>query len=74
MDVLMILGIVSLITTIIGLYLLGEKNALGFIIFTISLMCQMCIFYVQHNWFLVIQMVVLIVFNIRNYKKWTSEV
>ena len=70
---IMILGIISLITTIIGLYLLGEKNALGFVVFTVSLICQMYIFYVQHQWFLVIQMVVLIVFNLRNYKKWTSE-
>ena len=78
MDVLTILSIISLITTIIGLYLLGEKNALGFIVFTVSLMCQAYIFYMPDhrdgpNWFLVFQMLVLIVFNLRNYKKWISE-
>ena len=69
MDIL-IISIISLITTIIGLYLLGEKNELGFIIFTLSLSCQMYIFWVQSNWFLVFQMIVLVVFNLRNYKKW----
>jgi nicotinamide riboside transporter PnuC len=71
MDLLTILSIVSLIATVVGLYELGEKRASGFIIFTLSLCCQMYIFYVQKNWFLVCQMVVLIVFNIYNYFKWT---
>ena len=69
MDIL-ILSIISLITTLIGLYLLGEKKALGFLIFTASLTCQMYIFYVEQKWFLVVQMIVLIVFNIVNYRKW----
>lgn len=79
MDIL-ILSIVSLITTLIGLYLLGEKKASGFLIFTISLACQMYIFYNPDpeackgpNWFLIIQMIVLIVFNIVNYRKWIKE-
>ena len=67
MDIL-IVSIISLITTIIGLYLLGEKNELGFVIFTLS--CQMYIFWIQSNWFLVFQMIVLVIFNLRNYKKW----
>lgn len=69
MDIL-IFSIVSLITTLIGLYLLGEKKASGFLIFTASLACQLYIFYMQGNTFLVVQMVVLIVFNIVNYRKW----
>lgn len=69
MDIL-IVSIISLITTIIGLYLLGEKNELGFVIFTLSLSCQMYIFWIQSNWFLVFQMIVLVIFNLRNYKKW----
>jgi len=72
MDVL-VLSIVSLITTLIGLYLLGEKKSLGFVIFTGSLACQLYIFYAQKNWFLVFQMVVLIVFNLVNYRKWERE-
>ena len=70
MDLLTILGIVSLITTMIGLYMLGEKNPFGFLVFTASLACQMYIFYTQGMWFLFFQMIVLIVFNIRNFRKW----
>ena len=81
MDILIIvLSVISLITTLIGLYLLGEKSKYGFSVFTISLACQMCIFYFQYdcgehrpNWFLIIQMLVLIAFNIRNYLKWGRE-
>ena len=71
--VILTLSIVSLITTLIGLYLLGEKKAMGFIIFTLSLSCQLYIFYTQQNWFLVVQMLVLIGFNIFNYRKWSKE-
>jgi len=70
MAILRLLEIISLITTLIGLYLLGEKVAVGFIIFTISLGCQIYIFYKGKNWFLVVQMIVLITFNIFNYFKW----
>jgi len=73
MDLLTIISIASLITTIIGLYQLGEKKASGFITFTLSLLCQLYIFFMQKNWFLVCQMVVLIGFNIYNYFKWTKE-
>ncbi len=75
--VILILSIVSLITTLIGLYLLGEKKPSGFLVFTVSLVCQMYIFYSPDpkacegpNWFLIIQMVILIVFNVVNYRKW----
>ena len=64
MDFLNVLEIVSLIATIIGLYLLGEKKALGFLIFTLSLGCQLYIFYHGENWFLVVQMIILILFNL----------
>ena len=79
MDIL-ILSIISLITTIIGLYQLGEKISFGFIMFSVSLVCQMYIFYFPNpdackgpNWFLVIQMIVLIIFNLINYRKWIKE-
>lgn len=72
MDIL-ILSIISLLTTIIGLYYLGEKKAIGFLIFTVSLLCQMWIFYLQNNKFLLIQMIVLIIFNVWNYFKWMKE-
>lgn len=70
MDFLIGLQIISLLTTLIGLWLLGEKKASGFIIFTISLACQFGIFLVEEKWFLVVQMIVLILFNIYNYQKW----
>ena len=77
--VILILSIVSLITTLIGLYLLGEKKASGFLVFTLSLACQMYIFYNPDpnscdgpNWFLIVQMIVLITFNIINYRKWIT--
>jgi hypothetical protein len=72
--VILVLSVISLITTMIGLYLLGEKSAVGFLVFTISLVCQVHIFAKQNNWFLVIQMIVLIIFNIFNYLKWTGGI
>ena len=68
-----ILSLVSLITTVIGLYYLGEKKANGYVWFTISLVCQMYLFYINKNIFLIIQMIILIIFNIRNYRKWKME-
>lgn len=72
MDIL-ILSVVSFITTIIGLYYIGEKNPFGFIWFTCSLFCQLYIFYEMQNWFLVLQMLVLIIFNLYNFRKWVTE-
>jgi len=72
--VILILSIISLITTLVGLYLLGEKKASGFLVFTISLMCQMYIFYIHNNFFLFCQMMILIIFYIWNYCKWKREV
>ena len=64
---------VSLITTIIGLYYIGEKDKRGFIYHTVSVSCQAWLFYIEDNWFLIIQMIILIIFNIRNYIKWNAE-
>lgn len=74
MDFLRRLEIISLITTIFGLYLLGEKISYGFMIFNISLACQFYIFLKGKNWFLVGQMVVLIVFNSYNFIKWMDYI
>jgi hypothetical protein len=70
MGFLRIIEISSLITTIIGLYLLGEKNSFGFILHSVSVACQSYIFYKNKNWFLIVQMAILFVFNIWNYIKW----
>jgi len=67
------LSIISLVTTIIGLYWLGNKNKNGFLIFNVSLNCQLVIFWLQNNWFLVVQMVILIGFNTWNYLKWRKD-
>jgi hypothetical protein len=72
MDLLRWLEIVSLITTLIGLYLIGEKRPAGFMVFNISLLCQAYIFYQKTHWFLLIQMAVLILFNLYNYSKWVG--
>ena len=70
---MVVLEIASLITTIIGLYLLGEKDKNGFLVFDASLLCQMYIFYIQGHIFLIIQMAVLIFFNTINYIKWRRD-
>ena len=70
MGILRKLEIISLVTTLIGMYLLGEKNPYGFMIFNISLTCQLYIFFKGKNWFLFFQMIALIVFNIYNFMKW----
>lgn len=74
MALLRILEIISLITTVVGLYMLGEKDPLGFLIFDVSLSCQIYIFAKHKNWFLICQMIVLIVFNTYNYFKWTGGI
>jgi len=65
-----ILTAISLLLTVVGLYLLGEKVAIGFLIFSASVFCQFIIFYKEKKWFLVIQMLILFVFNTMNYFKW----
>lgn len=70
MDVLIILSAFSCLMTIFGLWMLGDKKKNGFLIFTFSLAAQTYIFYNQKNVFLVIQMVILIIFNLINYFKW----
>jgi hypothetical protein len=74
MDVLRVLEIVSLLTTIVGLYLLGEKIAIAFYVYNVSLACQAYIFYKNRNWFLIFQMGVLMAFNFYNYFKWTGAI
>ena len=68
------LEILSLITTILGLILLGEKDALGFLVFDVSLACQIVIFSRQKNRFLIFQMIILICFNTYNYMKWIGGI
>lgn len=68
-----IISIISLLTTIVGLWYLGEKKKAGYVWFTVSLCCQAYLFYLVENYFLILQMGVLILFNIKNYLKWKKE-
>ena len=74
MDILVwVISAISLITTLIGLYYIGKKNKWGFIYHTASVICQGYLFFILSNWFLVIQMIILAAFNIRNYFLWRNE-
>lgn len=64
---------ISLLATIVGLWFLGNKKKLGFVIFTVSVLLQAILFFNQSNWFLFIQMFVLAGFNMYNYFKWKKE-
>jgi nicotinamide riboside transporter PnuC len=74
MDLLRTIEIISLITTIIGLYYVSEKVAIGFLLYVVSLTCQTIIFYKNKNWFLIFQMIVLIIFNFYCYFKWMEVI
>jgi len=66
-----LLGLIVLIMTILAMYFLGEKNKYAYIIFTISQLIQIKIFYCKRQGFLVLTMLFLIVLNILNYFKWS---
>ena len=70
MDILNKVGIVSLGLTLISLLLVGEKIAVGWLIFIISYALQMFIFYKTKQKFLIIKMIILSLFSIYNYNKW----
>jgi hypothetical protein len=74
MDLLVIiLSCVSLILTLGGLYLVGEKNPIGWLVFIVSYAVQMFIFGISKNVFLIIQMVLLTYFSLINYLKWRKK-
>lgn len=74
MDFLNKLGIVCLILTVISLVLVGEKIAIGWLIFIISYAIQIYVFHKTKQKFLLFQMLVLSAFSIYNYFKWTIGV
>jgi nicotinamide riboside transporter PnuC len=74
MDILTItISSVSLLATIVGLWLLGNKKKSGFVIFTVSVLLQSILFFKLSNWFLFAQMFILAAFNMKNYFKWKKE-
>jgi len=74
MDFLKKLEIISLVFTFIGLYLISEKIAAGFLVFDISLFCQFIIFWSQNNKFLTLQMIVLMIYNSYIFFKWLGGI
>lgn len=66
MDIL--IQIVSLVTTLIGLYLVGEKKKSGFMFYNVSLLCQIYLFIPAY--IIIVQLLVLLFFNFYNFKKW----
>ena len=70
---ILILSLISFVTTVIGLWYISEKKSIGFVYFTVSLITQAIIFYSINNNLLVVQMLVLIGFNIYNFFKWRKD-
>jgi nicotinamide riboside transporter PnuC len=68
-----IVGCISLITTVIGMYYVSKKIKTGFIYYSISLIAQLILFILISNWFLVLQMVVLLSSNVYIYWKWRKD-
>jgi len=68
-----ILSFISVILTAIAILQIGKFNKNGFLLFNISLNCQIIIFYMQKNWMLLLQMVILIGFNTYTYLKWRKD-
>lgn len=66
MDIL--IQVISLLTTIVGLYLVGEKIKWGFIFYNVSLLCQIYLFF--GSYIIVVQLILLIIFNVYNFRKW----
>jgi nicotinamide riboside transporter PnuC len=65
-----LLGMIVLILTIIAMYLLGLKEKFSYVVFTISQVIQIYIFYDKRQGFLILTMIILISLNIVNYFKW----
>jgi hypothetical protein len=74
MALLSTLGAISFVFTIVALYLLGEMNAIAHLIFLVSYSMQVYIFYKTKQWWLIGQMVILFVFSVYNYFKWTGVI
>jgi len=65
-----LLGMIVLILTVIAMYLLGLKEKFSYVVFTVSQVIQIYIFYDKRQGFLILTMIILIALNIVNYFKW----
>jgi hypothetical protein len=64
-------GLIVLVLTIIAMYFLGIKEKVSYVVFTISQLIQIYIFYKKMQGFLILTMIILIILNIVNYLKWS---
>ena len=64
------LQIVSLITTLVGIYFIAKKIRFGFVCYIVSLLCQGALFSMRNDWVLVFQMLVLITCNFYAFNEW----
>jgi len=67
------LEVASFLLTILALYLLSLPNINTFVVFIISMIVQMIIFWKTKQPFLFAQMVVILFFNFYNYWSWTTQ-
>jgi len=73
MDLLNSLGAITFIATLIAMYLVGKPSIKCYAVFCIGQLISIYIFYATKQWFLILQMVSLIVFNIVNYFRWKKQ-
>lgn len=73
MDFLIGLEVVSFLLTILAMYLVGVPSKHCFTVFCVSQLLQIIIFSYDKRWFLILQMVALIVFNVINYFRWRKQ-
>lgn len=73
MDFLNILGAIAFILTIIALLCLRKQMSIGWIIFLPSYAIQIAIFLITKQWFLVCQMVMLIILSGINFIEWEKK-
>jgi len=64
------MGLIVLILTIVAMWLVALKNEIAFILFTISQLIQIYIFYRKNQGFLILTMIALITMNGVSYYKW----
>jgi len=67
------LSAIAFILTCLALLMLRVKNRYGWLVFIPSYAAQIIIFVMIQNWFLLIQMIVLLVLSVVNFKEWEAE-
>lgn len=68
-----VLGFISLLLSVVALYLLSIPNISCYILFLISFVVQVIIFYRTKQWFLVFQMFIFFSFNLFVYIEWIKK-